>query len=152
MDTSAQINALLALLNSPPPVQSYRYRVKFSGINQEIGFARVSGLKLSAAFEPLEVGGKNDGPVLLPLPLKTPERTTFERGRKQFAILTALGPGTRFEGIDLHLLDEGGTVVAAYVTGPAVVESMETSDLDATRGEVLIEKYTILHTGFRQIK
>jgi phage tail-like protein len=134
------------------PVQAYRYRVVFNGTNESIGFARVSGLKLSAGFEPLEVGGKNDGPVFLPVPLKTPERTVFERGRKQSSVLAALGPGTSFEGIDLQLLDENGRVVAVYTTGMAVVESIETSDLDATRGEVLIEKYTILHTGFRQTK
>jgi phage tail-like protein len=147
---ATQIGELLRFATSP--VQSYRYRVMFTGLGLDIGFARVSGLKLSAAFEPLEVGGKNDGPALLPVSLKDPERTTFEKGRQQYNVLAALKPGSRFDGIDLHLLNEEGSVVAIYSTDTAVVESMETSDLDATSGEVLIEKYTILHTGFRQIE
>jgi phage tail-like protein len=144
------MNDLFALFSGRVPVQSYRFRVLFSGVDVEIGFARISSLKLSAAFEPLEVGGKNDGPVLLPMPNKTPERTVFERGRKQYSALTALEPGTRLDGIDIHLLNERGGVVAVYSTGIAVVESIETSELDAVRGEVLIEKCTVIHTGFRQ--
>jgi phage tail-like protein len=137
-------------------VTSYRFKVIFEGGqqsnkgNQEISFRRVSGLKLSRGFEPLVVGGKNDGPVFLPVPVKELTRTTLERGRVSKSVLKDLEPSTCFASVDIQMLSEKGEVTAVYRTQTAVVESWETSELDALNGEVLIEKYTILHTGFQQ--
>jgi hypothetical protein len=130
---------------------AYRFVVFLGNENHEVGFQRVSGLKLSVGFEPLVVGGKNDGPVLLPLPVKEPGRVTFERGRASTSFLDALYPGACFDGLAILVLADDGGIAAAYSTPTAIVESLETSDLDAVRGELFIEKYTILHSGFEML-
>jgi phage tail-like protein len=129
------------------PATAYRFKVFLGNPGKEIGFQRVSGLKLSLGFEPLAVGGKNDGPVLLPVPVKEPGRVTFERGRKSADILPELCPGACLTNVAVSVLTRDGGVLVTYHTPMATVESLEVSELDALRGEILIEKYTLLHSG-----
>jgi phage tail-like protein len=127
-------------------IASHRFLVSVGGA--EIGFRSISGIKLAAAFEPLQVGGRNDSPVMLPVPVKEAGKLTMERGVSTGAALSSFSPGKKIaDAMQIDIRDEEGNLGVSYrVTNP-VVESIELSKLDALDAAVLIETFSVLHSG-----
>jgi len=131
----------------------YRYEVFFEKI-KTLGFKSVSGLKLAAAYEPLEVGGVNDGPVLLRMPVKDTGKLVFERGKYLIESSNSFMffPGQQLGNeMDIFINDHDGTVGAIYTVRQPKLETIELSTLDAMDSSVLIEKLTIVHRGIYEI-
>ncbi|MDR2356316.1 MAG: phage tail protein [Clostridiales Family XIII bacterium] len=134
----------------------HRFKVTMSDAGKNnayftCGFKSVRGVKIARAYEPLAVGGKNDGPVLLPLPVKEPGRLTLEHGKAPKERIAWFEAG-RSLGMDVlvSVLDETMEKAAEYALKGAVIESVELSALDALSSEVLIESVTILCSGIRE--
>lgn len=130
----------------------YRYEVLFDGISV-FGFKSVSGLKMSVVYEPLEVGGVNDGPVLLRMPVKDTGKLTFERG-KYLAESTnsfIFQPGQHW-AVQMVILvkDDDGEVGATYQVKQPMLESIDLSTLDAMDSSVFVEKLTVVHRGITE--
>ena len=131
----------------------YRYEVLFDGIKM-FGFKSVSGLKLATVYEPLEVGGVNDGPVMLRMPVKDSGRLTFERGKYLIELFNPLKfrPGQHLgKQMTILVLNDSKIVGAIYAVSDPMLESIELSTLDAMDSSVLIEKITIVHRGIHEI-
>jgi len=129
----------------------YRFEVYF-GNNNRFGFTNISGLKLALAYEPLHVGGKNDGPVMLRAPVKEHGKLTMERGKyfasPRSAYFFSFQPGQRLaEHMTIEIKDDYGKRRAVYHVHHPVLESIELTGLDAKSSAPLIEKLTILHQG-----
>jgi len=131
----------------------YRYEILFENIKL-LGFKSVSGIKLAAVYEPLEVGGVNDGPVLLRMPVKDTGKLTFERGKyygdstNSFTFI----PGQHLgKEMDIFVNNNDGIVGVIYTVRQPMIESIELSTLDALDSSVLIEKLTIVHRGIYEL-
>lgn len=129
--------------------QVYRFEVWFGG--EAFGFMRVSGLKLSAAFEPLAVGGQNDGPVMLRVPVRDAGRLTFERGKYYAGQKLALRPGQALaEPMSIVVKNDADDVTLTYKISTPVLESVELSGLDASDHTVLVESLIVAHQGISE--
>lgn len=134
-------------------LQGYRFEVSIGNKNR-FGFKSVDGLKLTAAYEPLAVGGRNDGPVLLRVPVKNAGKLTFERGKYYVISGQSLNfrPGqTLAKSMSIRILDDSGKPRVTYNVNNPMLESIELSKLDATNSSVLIEKLTIVHQGISAV-
>lgn len=126
--------------------QSYRFTVLIGPM--KIGFSRVSGLKCAAALEPLNEGGA-DAPHMVRARPKLSEPLTFEMGAStgvnrllQFTVgLPLILPMT------VVTMTENWGIGRTFTVDDPIVESWQLSDLDAMNGEVLIEKFSVLHSG-----
>jgi phage tail-like protein len=117
-----------------------------------IGFRSVSGLKITAAFEPLAVGGYNSSPVMLPASVKEPGRLTFERGKRITSRLIQLKAGSVLpEPMTIMVLNPYGVIGASYSVTAPVMESVELSKLGAEDSAVLIETFTVIHRGVEEL-
>lgn len=126
--------------------QSYRFTVLIGPM--KIGFSRVSGLKCTSALEPLNEGGA-DAPHMVRARPKPSEPLIFEMG-----VSTGVNRLLQFTvGLPLLLpmtivtMTENWGIGRIYVVVSPVVESWQMSDLDAMNGEVLIERFSVLHSG-----
>ena len=131
----------------------YRYEVEIDRL-RIFGFKTISGLKLSAAYEPLEVGGVNNGPVMLRMPVKDTGRITFERGKylSEFWSPFMFRPGLNLgRQIIILVKDDHGIVGAVYRVQRPMLEAIELSTLDAMDSSVFVEKFTIVHEGISEI-
>lgn len=117
--------------------------------NVKIGFKSVRGIKMAMAFEALQVGGQNDGPALLPVPVKDGGKLVFELGVCAKPPQGLPWPGTPVKSISVSACNSLGDAVYTYTLEAPVVESIELGALDALSSEVLIETLTI---AFRSIK
>ena len=116
------------------------------------GFKSVKGVKITSTYEPLMVGGKNNGPVLLPLPNKEPGRLTLEHGKTlKDRIFWFNMRHTLDAEVKVMVFDENMQEAAMYFIKNAVIESIELGDLNALASEVLIESVTILYSSIQEI-
>lgn len=129
---------------------AYRFEVHVNG--KKLGFRSVSGLKLTAAFEPLAVGGMNTGPVMLHIPVKDAGRLTMERGVAPANALESFQPGhTITNDMQIHIINAQGKAGASYSVAFPMLETIELSKLEATDSSVLIETFTVLHQGITRL-
>jgi phage tail-like protein len=130
-------------------LNAYSFKVEIG--KDAIGFKAVKGIKLTTALEPLQVGGINDGPVMLPVPVKEGGRLTLERGKYKADGLKQFRPGTLIKEMRIHALAKAGDKkgAAIYTVEFPVVESVELGAFDALSSEVLIESFTV---AYRRIK
>jgi phage tail-like protein len=124
-------------------LHAFRFKVVIG--KDAIGFKAVKGVKLATAFEPLQVGGMNDGPVMLPVPVKESGRLTLERGKYIAKALDMLRPGTPIKEMHIHALAKDGDGAAVYTVESPIVESIELGAFDALSSEVLIESFTVAY-------
>lgn len=125
---------------------AYRFEVHIN--NKKLGFRSVSGLKITAAFEPLMVGGMNMGPAMLPIPVKDTGRLTMERGVAPSNALGSFQLGRRItDDMQIHIINANGKTGVSYSVAYPILESIEYSKLEATDSSVFIETFTVIHHG-----
>lgn len=136
--------------NQPARVSAYRFEVILN--NNKIGFRSILGLKLTASFEPLSVGGLNQGPVMLPVPVKEPGRLTMEKGAASLNQLKDFIIGKRLaQEMQVKIMNEDGGTGITYAVALPILESVELSKLDAMESSILIETFTVLHRGITRL-
>lgn len=129
---------------------AYRFEVHING--KKLGFRSVSGLKLVAAFEPLMVGGMNNGPTMLPAPVKDTGRLTMERGVVPANALDSFQLGRIITNdMQIHIINSQGKTGVSYSVAFPMLETIELSKLEATDSSVFIETFTVIHSGITQL-
>jgi hypothetical protein len=126
---------------------AYRFSVNID--NTDYPFAAISGLKMDMAFEPLQVGGLNDGPVMLPIPSKDAGRATFSKGKISNPAKPLPRPGMPLKDVSITTYNADFTTGNVFSLEAPVLESIELAGFDAYTSEILIETFTI---SFRNIK
>lgn len=125
---------------------AYRFEVLIKG--KKLGFRSVSGLKLTAAFEPLMVGGMNTGPAMLPVPVKDTGKLTMERGVAPANALEDFQLGRIITNdMQIHIINDKGKPGISYSVSFPMLETIELSKLEATDSSVFIETFTVIHRG-----
>lgn len=131
-------------------VMNNRFRLRLEQNGPELGFQEVSGLRLSAAFEPLQVGGYNHGVILLRVPVKDNGKITLKRGKykkeatKRLKMMPGVTLGSR---VYIDVLDASGKLQITYQILSPYIETVELAALQADQTAVLIETCTLMHQG-----
>lgn len=130
-----------------------------------MAFQSVSEINLSKEVKYINEGGRNDYPLMLKEPKKSPHKLVFKRGRVAHASM--LNGGNFQDVFDVlhskHIMWSSGSLGSIFVMNPNRVvkaiygfQSMgmiewSLSDLDAERSACLIESMTIVHKGLVNI-
>ncbi len=121
--------------------------------NQMASFAKVSGMEQSMEYEPLQEGGMNWGPWLLPIPQKQLKTLRFERGLQDAPSQLKLIPGMQIpEGIGVTVMDISGDLLASFVVKNVTVIKWELGVLDAQNSGVLLETFEIAYGEIFRVK
>ncbi len=130
-------------------IASYRFIVKIKG--KKLGFRSISGIKMSAAFEPLQVGGQNNYPTMLAVPVKEAGKLVMERGASTIAALSDFTVGKKVaDSMEIEIQKEDGKKGVSYSVTAPLLESIELSKLDAQDSSVLIETFSVYHSGIER--
>ena len=139
------------MMSAKDLIPSYSFEVSFDGIS--FGFSKVTNISGSIDIDTIVDGGKNDSPVILPVPKRSPDMLVLEKGT-----YTSLGDmgfslfkeGSQIAAITISVLRNGSTVRMFFVTNGVVVRR-EYSPLDASQSAVLCEYLQIAHTGITEL-
>lgn len=148
------------------PYKSFRFLVEITGntVFAKAGFQKVSGLKASTDVTEYREGGDNLTVTKLPGLTKF-EPITLERGMSEdrdmwnwaMKVFEVGGNGVVESplyraNVAIKLLDRDGKIVRHWNVPNAWVSNYETGDLDAMSEGVMIERITIQHEGWSQIR
>lgn len=114
----------------------------------ELSFSRVSGIGSSLEFDTYVEGGA--GPVLLPKPKTAAGAISFERGvtSERWAGAACFNVGVEISGVEINVI-KNGSIIQSYEVQDAIVTAWELGELNALGGGVLINKFTLSHTGIK---
>ena len=131
-------------------VGQHYFKVTFG--NNNVSFAKVSGMERSMEYETLQEGGVNSGPRLLPLPQKQIKTMRFERGlQKRGFIINSLAPGMKIDsGIGVSVLNPEGKAIAKFTVKDVTVVKWELGGLDAQGNGVLLETFEIAYGSIKK--
>ena len=130
-----------------------------------MAFQSVSEINLTKEVRYINEGGRNDYPLMLKEPKKSPHKLVFKRGRiaSNSSISRDIFRNIGDVLVSKHIMNSSGTVGCILVMNPnrelkAIYgfQSMgmiewSLSDLDAERSACLIESMTIVHKGLVSI-
>ena len=147
------------------PYKSFMFEVEISGnmVFARAGFQKVGGLKMTTDSVDYREGGD---PTTV---TKTPGLTKFdpitlERGMSEDLDMwewackifsedgTTVADTEARANVTIKLKDRAGAVVKTWIIPDAWVSEYNTGDFDAMGNNVMIEKITIQHQGFRLVK
>lgn len=146
------------------PYKAFMFEVEISGnmTFARAGFQKVSGLKMTTDAIEYREGG--DPTTVTKTPGLTKfEPITLERGMsddmdmwswacKIFSMDGGTVPDTNARAnVTIKLKDRAGAIAKKWEIPEAWVSEYNTGDLDAQGNNVLIEKITLQHQGFRQV-
>ncbi|MCM1498002.1 MAG: phage tail protein [Clostridium sp.] len=129
---------------------NYRFKVLVN--NQQVSFAKVTGLNMNIETERISEGGYNGAAHILEVPAKSSNVMRLERGiyQKDTSILANLRPGMYLdEGIVVMVLGLDGEIQIKYSAEQAVVTKWEISELNAGNGQVLVSTFEIAYTRLK---
>lgn len=133
------------------PLQKFRFRVTVAGLPSSLGFQKVSGLTHEVDVAEYSEGGWDYAHKLPGKPKVgeiTLERGSYvDLGMKELIQKTLVDPNVRSTIIIEHL-DRYGDVRRTYKLAEAWASKWESSDLDASSGDVAIEKLTLQFEKF----
>ena len=131
---------------------SYNFLVT---IGQEIfSFSKVSNLVSQIEYETVQEGGNNDHPLLFPKQKTSSDTLTLEKGvriKDADPNFDSLLEGMWVEQVTVMLSQDGSRVDKAFYFEKGLITKRKFSDLDAARGELLIETLEIVHSGLVEI-
>ena len=124
-------------------------------IGQEVfSFSKVSNLTAQVEYEAVQEGGNNEYPLLFPKQKTNPDTLTLEKGVREWTIdpaFNSLWEGMRVEQVTILLFKYGILLRKALFFKKGLIVKRTFSDLDALRGELLIETLEIAHSGLIEI-
>ncbi|MCH5275803.1 MAG: phage tail protein [Lachnospiraceae bacterium] len=124
-------------------------------IGQEIfSFSKVSNLVAQVEYETVQEGGNNEYPLLFPKQKTSPDTLILEKGVREWTFdprFNSLWEGMQVEQVTILLLKYGIILRKAFFFKKGLIVKRSFSDLDALRGELLIETLEIAHSGLVEI-
>jgi len=128
---------------------NYIFEVQFGSLR--LSFSKVSNLSSQIEYDVVADGGINDKMYLFEKPNRRPDTISFERGMKVFgdADMKLMEKGMKVHGIHIFV-KRGGRTVRTFFIEEGIVTGISYTDLDAGRGELLIKKMEMQHTGLNE--
>ena len=124
-------------------------------IGQEIfSFSKVSNLASQVEYEAVQEGGNNDYPLLFPKQKTSPDTLVLEKGVREWTYdpaFNSLWEGMHVEQVTILVFKYGILLRKALFFKKGLIIKRSFSDLDALRGELLIETLEIAHSGLVEI-
>lgn len=124
-------------------------------IGQEIfSFSKVSNLVSQVEYETVCEGGNNDFPLLFPKQKTNPDTLVLEKGvheRSWDIAFNSLVEGMWVEQVTIMLVKNGILLEKVFVINKGMIVKRSFSNLDAGKGDLLIETLVIAHTGLMEI-
>lgn len=124
-------------------------------IGQEVfGFSKVSNLVAQVEYEVVQEGGNNEYPLLFPKQKTNPDTLILEKGVHELVAaptFNSLREGMWVEQVTILVLENRGALKKAFFIEKGLIVKRTFSELDALRGELLIETMEIAHSGLIEI-
>lgn len=124
-------------------------------IGQEIfSFSRVSNLVSQVEYEIVSEGGNNDFPLLFPKQKTQPDTLILEKGVRERSFdlaFNSLVEGMKIEQGTIMLVKYGILLEKVFFFNKGMIVKRSFSDLDASKGELLIETLEIAHSGLVEV-
>lgn len=117
-------------------------------------FSKVSNLVAQVEYEVVHEGGNNEYPLLFPKQRTNPDTLTLEKGVREWIADPAfnlLREGMQVEQGTILLLKDNLLPGRAFFFKKGLITKRAFSELDAMRGELLIETLEIAHSGLIEI-
>ena len=114
----------------------------------KINFAKISNISTDLEYEIIGDGGNNDRMQFFEKPNRRPDTIVFEKGLKKEsdAGMAFVVVGMKFDNI-MILVKKGMTTERIFFIEQGIVTRIGYTDLDAGRGEILIKRIELQHTG-----
>ncbi len=131
-------------------VLNYRFKVLID--NNEISFAKVSGLGLDRETEVLFEGGHSQSGYIAASSQKSSRTLRLESGvySDGSGVLSRLKPGISLpQGVVIMVLGKNGRIDVKYATGQALVTKWEVADMDAGQGKMLVDTFEIAYSQLK---
>jgi len=133
----------------PEPYPVNKFRVFIQGF--PLGFSKITNIERSYETDVLQEGGNNDMVYSLSKPRTNENTIVFERGIAARGLVTALlelrfAAGQRLtEDILIMVGDRRGSICSLITLQGCYVKSWKTGDLDASSGELWIERFEVAY-------
>ena len=139
----------------------YRGNGMLSGCNflvtigyEIFSFSKVSNLVAQVEYDVVQEGGNNEYPLIFPKPKTNPDTLILEKGVREWTVdpmFNSLWEGMQVEQVTILLFKHGILLKKALFFKKGLITKRTFSDLDALRGELLIETLEIAHSGLIEI-
>lgn len=145
-----------------PPVNFY-FKLFIPGVNADLDYAfqEVSGLNAEIEYEEIQEGGENRFKYKVPkatkfnnLVLKRGVVTSDSKVAQwcKETVFTDLSSKIETKNITVLLLDANGKAIMGWVFNNAWPVKWNFSDLESTKGEILIESIEFAYNSFKLVK
>ena len=117
-------------------------------------FSKVSNLVSQVEYETVAEGGNNDFPLLFPKQKTKPDTLILEKGvreRSSDLIFNSLVEGMQIEQGTIMLVKYGILLEKVFCFNRGMIIKRSFSNLDASKGELLIETLEIAHSGLMEV-
>lgn len=125
-------------------VTNYQFQVWIE--NEKVSFSKISGLNMEVKTK---VESKRGDGRLITAPANAPRKLRLQRGayKDEKSLLNKLCPGMYLEqGIIIAVLGQTGEIVMIYAIDNAIVSKWEISEIDALRGQILVDTFEVTYT------
>lgn len=132
-------------------IPGYSFSVNMDGIS--FSFGRVTNLGGSIEIETIAEGGRNDSPIILRKPKKSPDYLILERALHSTLTDVAFSffqEGRQINAITITVKKDGSTVRMFFITNGVIVQR-EFSPLDAMESAVMVQTLKIAHAGMSEM-
>lgn len=128
---------------------NYVFEVQFGSL--KFSFSKVSNISSQTEYDVVADGGINDRMFFFEKPNRRPDTISFEHGMKVSKDTDAflMEKGMKVYGIHIFVKKDDITERIFFIE-EGVVTGISYTDLDASRGEILIKKMEMQHTGIKE--
>lgn len=126
---------------------NYIFEVQL-GLLSKYSFSKISNISSQIEYEVIGDGGNNDTMNMFEKPKRRPDTIVFERGLKKgldASMMFAI-EGLKIDNI-MILVKKGSTTERTFFIEHGIITKVSYTDLDAGRGEILIKRMEMQHTG-----
>ena len=126
---------------------NYVFEVQLGTLNK-ISFSKISNLSSGIDYETIGDGGNNDNMYLFEKPNRKPDTIIFEKGLKKgnYGETLFLIEGLKINNI-MIMVKKGKKMERVFFIEQGIITKMSYTDLDAGRGEILVKRMEMQHTG-----
>lgn len=131
-------------------IKGYNFQVYIG--RTRASFAKISGLEKTTESETFTEGGENSRVYFMSQRVAARSTVVLERGvlvNQKKAMQFKAGDFIQ-DGISIYLLDDSGKKCREYNLEGCIVQKITTSELDAQRSELMIERLEVSYESFSE--
>lgn len=129
-------------------IPNYSFEVML-GLFSTLGFSKISNMQTGKECEVIVDGGNADRPYFFEKNKTEPDTIIFEKGMQTGMLDTfysQLTEGTLIDEIMINVKKDGKREKSFYIE-QGIVTKISYSDLNASKGEIMIKRLEMKHTG-----